>query len=275
MERRALGKGLDALIPQKTAVVEEKELNYIPVSKIKPSLYQPRLKMDNKELEELKASIKEQGLIQPILVRKAGEEYEVVAGHRRFHASKSLGMKELPAIVKDLTDQETFLYALVENIQRKDLNPIEEAQAYKRFYEEFGLTYEAIAGMVGKDKTSVSNTLRLLRLPPEIQDALKQDLITRTQARTILGLDGHKQQKELFYKILKDGLTVREIEEKVRKVSVRKKKKCPFTAETEEKIKKSLGTKVRIFNKKNNSGKIVIEYYNLNDLERLTRKLTV
>lgn len=271
-----LGKGLEALIPRTLSIeVEERNLVYLPIETITPSAYQPRFEIGQKELEELARSIKEQGVIQPIVVRKVKDKYEVVAGQRRYQACKSLGFKELPSIIRELNDQEAFLFALIENIQRKDLNPIEEAQAFQRLNEKFGLTYEDIARLVGKDKTSVANSLRLLKLPQEIQDALKKELITKTQARTILGLDSPQKQKELFYKILKEGLTVREIEERVRKRTKRKKTESPFVIDMEERIKKYLGTRVDIMNKKNNSGKIVITYYNLNDLERITKKMAV
>jgi ParB family chromosome partitioning protein len=274
MERKVLGKGLEALIPRKTEI-KDREFIYLSIEKIHSSRFQPREEIEPQELEELSRSIREKGLIQPIIVRKITEDYyEVVAGNRRFQASKLLGIKELPTIVKELDDKDAFAFALIENIQRKDLNPIEEALAFKRLNEEFGFNYEGIARLVGKDKTSIANALRLLKLPGEIQEAVRKGVITRTQARTILGLERQEDQKALFYKILKEGLPVREIEEKVRKVSKKKRATNPFVSDIEEKLKKSLGTKVKIYNKKNNSGKIVIEYYNLNDLERITKKLT-
>lgn len=267
-----LGKGLDALIPKK---IEEskKDLIYLPVEKINPSRYQPRAEIAPQELEELVSSIKEKGIIQPILVRKLGERYEIVAGNRRLCAAKLLGIKELPAVVKEISDQDTLIYALVENIQRKDLNPLEEAEGFKKLHENFGLTYEEIAKLVGKDKTSIANTLRLLKLPPEIQAAVKKGLISRSQARTILGVENVERQKRLFYKILKEGLSVRDIEETVRAFTIKRKRRPNlFIQELEEKLKKSLGTKVKIYHRKNNTGRIVIEYYNLNDLERIIKK---
>jgi len=273
MERKVLGKGLDALIPQRPDR-GQKNFVHLSVDQIMPSPYQPRKEIDKAELDELSQSIKEKGIIQPIVVRKVGKKYEVVAGHRRFEASKSLGLKELPTVVRELDDQEAFLLALIENIQRKDLNPIEEAYAFKRLSEEFNLTYDEVAQFVGKDKTSIANTLRLLKLPQEIKAALQKGIITRTQARTILGLEKEEDQKKMLYTILSEKLSVREIEEKVRKASPHRRKKTdPFIAELEERFQQSLGTKVKIRNKKNNSGKIVIEYYNLNDLERITKKL--
>lgn len=274
MQRSVLGKGLDVLIPKKVNL-NSKGLLYLSIEQIIPSCFQPRQKMDLKELEELTFSIKEKGIIQPLLVRKVGSKFEVVAGHRRFRAAKSLGLKELPAIVRELSDRETFIFALTENLQRKDLNPIEESQAFKKLSNEFGLSYDEIARMIGKDKTSISNSVRLLKLPQEIQEALGKNFLTRTQARTILGLRTQEEQKALFYKILKEGLSVREIEEKVRSVSLRRKKFSPdpFVSKVEEKLKKALGTKVKINNKKNNSGKIIIEYYNLKDLERIINRI--
>ncbi|RKY38864.1 MAG: hypothetical protein DRP72_00995 [Candidatus Omnitrophota bacterium] len=275
MERKVLGKGLEALIPRKK---EEKEKSFVSLSveKIEPSPFQPRQEIDPQELEDLKASIREKGIIQPIIVRKVGEKFEVVAGGRRFQAAKYLGIKELPAIIREVSDKESLVLALVENLQRKNLNPIEEALAFKRLNEEFALTYEEIARLIGKDKTSISNTIRLLKLPQEIQEAVKKNIITFTQARAILGLEKEEEQKALFYKIIKEGFSVREIEEKVRRSLPKKKKRVidPFVEEIEEKLRKSLGTKVKVLHKKNNQGKIIIQYHNLTDLQRIVEKLS-
>ncbi|MCD6228432.1 MAG: ParB/RepB/Spo0J family partition protein [Candidatus Omnitrophica bacterium] len=275
MERKVLGKGLEALIPRKK---EEKEEGFVSLSveKIEPSPFQPRQEIDPQELEDLKTSIREKGIIQPIIVRKVGEKFEIVAGGRRFQAAKSLGIKELPAIIREVSDKESLVLALVENLQRKNLNPIEEALAFKRLNEEFALTYEEIARFIGKDKTSISNTIRLLKLPQEIQEAVKKNIITFTQARAILGLEKEEEQKALFYKIIKEGFSVREIEEKVRRSLPKKKKRVidPFVEEVEEKLRKSLGTKVKVLHKKNNQGKIIIQYHNLTDLQRIVEKLS-
>ena len=275
MERKVLGKGLEALIPRKK---EEKEEGFVSLSveKIEPSPFQPRQEIDPQELEDLKTSIREKGIIQPIIVRKVGEKFEIVAGGRRFQAAKSLGIKELPAIIREVSDKESLVLALVENLQRKNLNPIEEALAFKRLNEEFALTYEEIARFIGKDKTSISNTIRLLKLPQEIQEAVKKNIITFTQARAILGLEKEEEQKALFYKIIKEGFSVREIEEKVRRSLPKKKKRIidPFVEEVEEKLRKSLGTKVKVLHKKNNQGKIIIQYHNLTDLQRIVEKLS-
>jgi ParB family chromosome partitioning protein len=271
MEKKVLGKGLDALIPKK--VTSFKEFTYLPLEKIKPSRFQPRQIMGEKELEELGNSIKEKGIIQPIVVRKTEEDlFEIVAGGRRYQAAKLLGLKEIPTIIKELDDKDAFIFAIIENLQREDLNPLEEAEAFLRLVEEFGFSKEEIAQLIGKDKTTVINTLRLLKLPPSIKEALRKGVISRSQARTVLGIENREEQERLFHQILKEGLSVREIEKKVRKIS-KKRKIDPFVLEVEEKLQKSLGTKVRIYNKRNNKGRIVIEYYSLEDLERIVEKL--
>jgi ParB family chromosome partitioning protein len=275
MERKALGKGLDALIPKKPATVLPKEFVYLPLQKIRPGRYQPRQALEPQELQELSQSIKEKGLIQPIVVRRiADDAYEIVAGGRRYQAAKSLGLNEIPTIVKDLDDKDTLVFAIIENLQRKDLNPMEEAEAFRRLTDEFEFTQDDIAKFVGKDKTTVANTLRLLKLPAKIKEALGKGLITRSQARTILGAQTEEDQERLFREILKGGLSVREIEKKVRSVSKRKRTSDPFVLEVEERLQKILGTKVRVFNRRNNRGKIVVEYYTLEDLERIIKRLS-
>jgi len=274
MERKVLGKGLDVLIPKKTAAMMPKEFAYLPLDVIRPAQNQPRQEIDEKELESLAQSIKQKGFIQPIVVRKiAGGGYEVVAGERRYQAAKSLGFKELPTIVKDLNERDAFILAIVENLQRQDLSPIEEAQALRKLIEEFEFSLEDVAQFVGKDKTTVVNTLRLLKLPKNIQQALKDGIITRTQARAILTAERVQDQERLFRQILKEGLSVRDIERKARLSSSRKKKIDPFILEVEEKLQKKLGTKVKIYNKRNNRGKIVVEYYTLKDLERIIGRI--
>lgn len=275
MEKRVLGKGLDALIPKKTAVVSfEKDFTYLPLGKIRSGKYQPRREIIGKELEELSQSIKEKGFIQPIVVRKIGvDEYEIVAGGRRYSAAKLLNLKEIPVMIKDLDDKDTLVVAIVENLQRKNLNPIEEAEAFKRLMWEFEFALEDIAIVVGKDKTTVANMLRLLKLPDEIKEALRKGILTRSQGRTILGAEKKEDQEKIFKMILNGGVSVRELERKVKKISTRKREKDPFSLETEEKLQKLLGTRVRIFHKKNNRGKIVVEYYNLEDLERIIKRL--
>ena len=274
MERKVLGRGLDALIPKKTAAMLPKEFGRLPLNKIKAAKNQPRQEVSEKELGELTRSIKEKGFIQPIVVREVGGgTYEVVAGERRYQAAKSLGLKEIPTIIKELDDRDAFILAIVENLQRQDLNPIDEAQAFKRLIEEFEFSLDDIAKFVGKDKTTVVNTLRLLRLPDKIKEALGKGIITRTQARTILGVEKLQAQEKLFHQILQEGLSVREIEKKARLVSKKRKTSDPFIVEVEERLQKLLGTKVKVFNKRNNRGRIIVEYYTLEDLERIIKRL--
>jgi ParB family chromosome partitioning protein len=274
MAKRVLGKGLDALIPKKANTASSKEFIYLSLEKIKPAKHQPRQKIGKRALEDLARSIKDKGFIQPIIVRKTtGDFYEVVAGERRFQAAKSLGLKEIPTILKDVDDKDAFILAIVENLQREDLNPIEEAEAFRRLINGFGFSLDQVAQFVAKDKTTVVNALRLLKLPEAIKQALKEGIVSRTQARAILGIDKLGEQEKLFRQILREGLSVREIEKKARLASPRKRKIDPFVAEVEEKLQKALGTKVKIFNKRNNQGRIVIEYYTLKDFERITRRL--
>ena len=274
MERKVLGRGLDALIPKKTAAMLPREFIHLSLNRIKPAKCQPRKEVSEKELRELTMSIKEKGFIQPIVVREvSGGAYEVVAGERRYQAAKSLGLKEIPTIIKELDDKEAFILAIVENLQRQDLNPIEEAQAFKRLIEEFEFSLEDTAKFVGKDKSTVVNTLRLLKLPDKIKQALRKGVLTRTQARTILGVETFQAQEKLFHQILKEGLSVREIEKKARLISKKRKKTDPFIIEAEERLQKLLGTKVKVFNKRNNRGRIVLEYYSSEDLERIIKRL--
>jgi ParB family chromosome partitioning protein len=184
-----------------------------------------------------------------------------------------LGLNEIPTIIRELDDKDTFIFAITENLQRKDLNAIEEAEAFMRLIDEFEFTHDDIARFVGKDKTTVVNSLRLFKLPKEIKDALRKGLISRSQARTILALEREEDQQRLFHEILKGGLSVREIERKVQRVSKKKKSSDPFVLEVEDRLQKALGTKVRIFNKKNNRGKVVVEYFTLEDLERIIKRI--
>jgi len=273
MMKRVLGKGLDALIPEKISILP-REFTYLSLDKVKPALHQPRREINKAELKELAQSIKEKGIIQPIVARKVGGGcFEIVVGERRYQAAKSLGLKEIPAVIKELDDKDAFILAVIENLQRKDLNPIEEAQAFKYLIEELKFSLDDLGRYVGKDKTTVVNSLRLLKLPETIKEALKKGIITRTQARTILGVERVQEQEKLFQQILKEGLSVREIEKKARLVSSKKKKIDPFVLEIEERLQKLLGTKVKIFNKRNNRGRVVIEYYTLRDLERIIRRV--
>ena len=278
MSKRVLGKGLSALIPEK----DERSLDgggvaYVDTTLIKDNSLQPRIDYDDAKLEDLKASIKEKGLLQPILVRKQGDFYEVVAGERRLRAARAINLPQVPVIIRDVTDQESLVLALVENIQREDLNPIEEAEAYKRLMDEFKFTYNEIARSVGKGTTTVINMLRLLKLPTEIKDSLSKGEISTGHARAILGADEPSEQIRLFELANKHKLSVREIERMVKvsrqKAQGRARRQSTVSHELlslEEELQKLLGTKVRISFRKNR-GKVVIEYYSMDDLDRIVK----
>lgn len=271
MNKKVLGKGLEALIPKKKSESGE-QFDYLPVEKIQPSQFQPRKEMNQKDLAELTQSIKEKGFIQPVLVRETPDgDYQIVAGSRRLEAAKLLAISQIPAIIKDLDNKDSFIAAIVENLQRENLNPIEEAEAFQRLRNDFGFTIEEIGQFIGKDKATVSNTMRLLKLPEKIKKALQEKLINRSQARSILAFNSSVQQEKVFYKILQKGLTVRDVE----KQSANKKKenKDLFVLEAEEKLQKILGTKVEINQNKKNKGRITIRYYGLNDFERIIAKI--
>jgi len=274
--KRALGKGLEALIPKKSEMISVNNTDHeVTIERVMPNRYQPRQDMDEQELRELSQSLKENGFIQPLLVRKAGENYELVAGGRRLEAAKMAGFTHVPVIVKEVSDKDSLVLAIVENLQRKDLNAIEEAQAFKRLMDDFSFSLDDLSRFVSKDKTTVANTLRLLKLPLEVRRGLQKGLISRSQARTILGLPTDIEQVKLFHELLNGPITVRDIEARTKaaKVAAGRKRSDPFVEEIEKKLQNKFGTKVQVFNKKNNRGKIVIEYYSLDDMERILRRL--
>lgn len=271
MGKKVLGKGLDALIPKKSTSGEE--FIYLPINRVEPNQFQPRNHLSQKELSELTQSIKEKGFIQPILARQTrNNTYEVVAGGRRLEAAKLLGKEQIPAIIKDLDDKDSFICAIVENLQRQELNPIEEAQALDRLRQEFDLSLDEIAQLVSKDKATVANTIRLLKLPAKIKKAVEEKLISRSQARTILSFKSEPQQERVFYKILQKGLTVRDVEKRAAQTN-KKTKTDLFVLEAEERLQKLLGTKVKVTHKKNKKGTITIQYYNLEDFERIIKRI--
>lgn len=279
MQRIALGKGLEALLPE--VKVEGENIREIKISEIKSSRYQPRRYFDPEKQKELADSIREKGIVQPILVRPYKDGYELIAGERRLQASKAVGLDRIPAIVKDVIDSEALEIALIENIQREDLNPIEEAEAYQRLIKEFNLTQESLAKEVGKDRASVANTIRLLKLPLKIQDMVSTGVISMGHARAILGLEDETQQLEACERIIKKGLSVRETEDLVKRV-----KKESVSRETstlrepdvmliacEEDLMRALGTKVSIKQDTKGKGKIEIEFYSPADLDRIMEKI--
>jgi len=287
MENKALGKGLSALLsktsqenmPDTAGAVQDqgqRDAVYIKTMSILDNKLQPRQNYDEAKLEELKASIKEKGVLQPILVRKSAGGYEVVAGERRLKAARALGLEEVPVIIKNGTDREALVLALIENIQREDLNAIEEAVGFKRLIEEFQLTQEAVADAVGKDRSTVTNLLRLLRLPTEIQKQIIEAKLSMGHARALLSLESAAVQKKMAQVIVSKGLSVRQVEDLVKKAQKGQETAPSAAAKAgsrdieilEEELRKILGTRVLIKDRKG-KGKLVIEYYNLDDLDRI------
>jgi ParB family chromosome partitioning protein len=284
-KRKALGKGLQALIPEvkadtNTLLPEEKreEIIQLKVSEIKPGRFQPRTAFKKERQQELAASIREKGVVQPVLVRKGESGYELIAGERRLRAVKTLGVEKIPAIVKQVDNASAMELALIENLQRENLNPIEEAKAYERLAREFNLTQEKIAQSVGKDRTSITNTLRLLNLPQKIQQFLFDDMISMGHARALLSVSDEKKQSKLCEKIIRKGLSVREAENLVKPAGAKRKTSAyrttdPNTLAVEEQLQQALGTRVQIFHGKKR-GRIVIDYFSTRDLERVTNIIT-
>jgi len=288
MEKKVLGKGLSALISSRPSEashnkeISNLEINstgnvaYIKTISILENRFQPRQNYDESKLEELKVSIKEKGVLQPILVRKHENGYEVVAGERRLRAAKAIGLEEVPVIIKNVTDREALVLALVENIQREELNAIEEALGFKRLMEEFQFTQEAVAEAIGKDRSTVTNLLRLLRLPEEIQKQVAEDKLSMGHARALLSLEDTGIQKKMARVIVDRDLSVRQVEELVKKAHqghdiIQAATRNPKNRDIEileEELRKILGTKVFIEDKKG-KGKMVIEYYTLDDLDRI------
>ena len=275
MERKALGKGIGALIPEREAVVKN-EIIYLHPDKIKPNPFQPREEFNQEHIEELAQSIKEKGVIQPLLVRRQGDFYELIAGERRLRACNSLGIKEIPTIVKEVDDRDSLEYALIENIQREDLNPIEEAHAYQHLIDKFQVTQEKISEALGKARATIANTLRLLKLPHEIQEEMKKGRISFAHGRALLELEDENQQRRLAQEVIAKALSVRELETLIkthRPKGIRRRAPSvrePFVAVLEEELQHALSTKVRI-SKMKKRGHIFIEFYSQEDLERIAK----
>lgn len=295
--KRGLGKGLDSLIP--TNVMMESEVKHatvstassaeegkdgtlmVKLSKVEPNREQPRKNFDEDSLQELAESLKQFGMLQPILVQNRGDYYEIIAGERRWRAAKIAGLKEVPVIVRELTDQEIVEISLIENIQREDLNPIEEAQAYKRLLTEFHLKQDEVAERVSKSRTAVTNSMRLLKLCDEVQKMVVDDMISTGHARALISIEDPEEQYLIAQKIFDEKLSVREVEKLVK--NLHKPPKPPkeenktlqaIYQEISERLKQSLSTKVSVSAKQNGAGKIEIEFYNHEDLERLLERIT-
>jgi len=288
----SLGRGLDSLIPKKTITptapapdkpdetLSGERILQLPPEKIKVNPHQPRKEFGHASLEELINSIKEHGIFQPLIVTRLGQDYELIAGERRLRAAKVLELTTVPAIVREASESEKLELAIIENVQRKNLNPIEEAAAYQRLMDEFSLTQEEVAQKVGKSRAAVANTLRLLILPEEVQLAIMKDDISEGHAKILAGIDSPEEQEKFFKKIIKEKLNVRETEKVVQESRPRKKREgigpsLAASAETqaqEEKLRRKLGTKVKI-EKKGSGGKVIIEYYSEEELKELIERL--
>lgn len=294
-QQYGLGRGLASLIPPKkdapgssgAPVFQVPELSAValpgknpeeaPIDQIIPNPHQPRLNFDEKKLDELANSIREHGILQPLIVTRVEHGYELIAGERRLQAAKKVGLTTVPVIVRAAGEQEKLELAIIENIQRHDLNPIEEAKAYLRLTEEFHLSQEAVAEKMGKSRSVVANTLRLLTLPVEIQRAVAGGQLSEGHAKALLSIENSEKQRALFDLIIKDELTVRETEGKAREVSVRghvrqQKAVTPELAAKEEWLTEQLGTKVKI-QTSGKGGKITIEYYSPEELNSLLSRL--
>lgn len=291
VKRNGLGKGLDSLIPNKTEktvktenkpeLKNEESQNssgeiLVKINQVEPNREQPRKEFDEDSLMELADSIKQFGILQPLLVQKRKDYYEIIAGERRWRAAKIAGIKEVPIIIRDYTDQEIVEISLIENIQRENLNPIEEAMAYKRLLEEFHLKQDEVAERVSKSRTAVTNSMRLLKLSPRVQQMIVDDMISTGHARALLAIDDEEQQYQLANRIFDEKLSVRETEKLVKalknpKKEVKKQKpEHTFVYDNiEEQMKNIIGTKVSVNPKANGKGKIEIEYYSEEELERI------
>ena len=275
---KGLGKGINALFPGES-LNESEKINQINTSQLRTNPYQPRKIFDQAALEELSDSIKEHGILQPIVVRKAGDHYELVVGERRFRAAKMAKLKEVPAIVKELTDQQMMELAILENLQREDLTPIEEAEAYQKLMEALNLTQEQLAFRLGKSRPHIANHVRLLALPKEVRELISDKKLSMGHGRTLLGLRSKKMIPETAAKVVKENLNVRQLESLVQRLNedvpreTIEKKKDLFLEEKQSELRDRFGTKVQI-TKNKNKGKIEIEFFSEEDLERILELLS-
>ena len=277
-KRPALGRGLSALIPDtpSPAPAPADRTLEIDIDRLRPNQFQPRTHMDDERIEDLARSIRSNGIIQPIVVRRAGDGYEIIAGERRWRAAQRAALLKVPVVVRDVPDERLLAVALIENIQREDLNPIEEAVAYRRLADEFHLTQEQIAEAVGKDRSSIANYVRLLRLPQEVRANVASNAISMGHARALLSLPDEAAQLRVGREIVAKQLSVRDVEALVKKGSQDEKKEEKktdvHTRAAEDKLRLALGTRVRI-NRRGKGGKIEIEFVNEDELQRIYERL--
>lgn len=278
---KGLGKGLDALFgevslerPASSDEADNGQIKNVKLSDIKPNTNQPRKTFDKEKLQELANSIEENGLIQPVILRSEGKGYEIVAGERRWRAARLAGLKEIPAVIRELEEQELALFAIIENMQREDLNPIEEANGVASMADIYGMTQDEISKSIGKSRPYITNMLRLLKLPTAIQDLISNGELSNGHGRALLGLDTEELQLSVAKKVTAEGLSVRQTEELVRNGGTRrtpkprKKRKSPDVEQVEDELKNLLGTKVSL-KQSGKKGKIEIEYYSRDEMERL------
>lgn len=276
MKRQALGRGLEALIPVRR---EELGIVEIPLVEIRPSQFQPRKRFNDKKLEELTASIRARGVLSPVIVRQAPGGYELVAGERRVRAAERAGLQHVPAVVREISNAEMLEVALIENLQREDLNPIEEAEVYRRLTEEFGLKQEDVATRVGRDRASISNTLRLLKLPQKVQADVIEGTLSAGHGRALLVLESRDLQLKARQAVIGGDLSVRATELLVKRLKATPagqrrilSRQAPELARAEEQLRRALATKVRIV-RTGRRGRIEVEFYSEEDLDRLVQKI--
>jgi len=277
-KHKALGRGLSAMIPNFETDDARENLNEIDLSKISMNPLQPRKMFNENEMNELVSSIREKGIIQPVTVHKKNGGYELIAGERRVRAARIAGLETVPAYIIDVaTEEEMMELALIENIQREDLNPVDESMGYSLLIGKYGISQEAVANKVGKNRSTITNSIRLLKLPEEILNGLRDRKISTGHARAVLGLENGSQQINLYHKILRDGLSVRAVEEWIRRVNKQpaaqadkktKRPQNPYHKKVESKLQQTLGTRVRI-RVASRGGKLEIDFYSAEDLERL------
>ena len=278
---RGLGKGLGALLGDSSLQAQESGSVYLPIAQVEPGLNQPRKQFDETALNDLADSIREHGIIQPLTVRRLSSGYyQIIAGERRWRAARIAGLKKVPVVIKEYSEDEIFTIALIENIQRQDLNPIEEAVAYQKLIQELKLKQDEVAEKVSKSRTAITNSMRLLKLDPRVQQMLIDEMISEGHGRALIPITDGDEQFTLAMRVFDEKLSVRETEKLIKKLQEEKnhptepeeekKKDDSFIyKEIEEKLKKVLGTKVEIKRKANNTGKIEIEYYSIDELERI------
>lgn len=281
IKKSALGKGLASLIPEDNFEEDGSSILKVSINSIKPNEEQPRKYFDPEKIAELAESIKEHGIIQPIVLKKEGNYYTIIAGERRWRAAKTIGLKEVPAVIMDLSDKQVLEVSLIENIIREDLNPIEEALAYKKLLKDFELTQEEVSKKVSKSRSAIANCMRLLNLDERVQEYLIDGVISEGHGRAILGVDHKDLQYEIAQKVIDEDLNVRQTEKLIKNMSNNKPKKenkslvNPYIKDITEKLEGYFNTKVTLNTKSKDKGKIEIEYYSEDDLQRILELLKV